>query len=190
MTEQRVVLEHEPDAALARGHVGDVPAMQRDAAVVDARQAGDGAQQRALAAAARTQQHEEFAVADVDGDVVDDGCTLVALGDLVERDGHDAAMLPVPAAAVRAAPLGGYKPVIARRAQSTMQHAFAGPQHPDQRFNLRALRPGWIGDRQELAVGTGALAHLLGCSSGTCRCTSHRCARAVLARQRPTTLIG
>ncbi len=50
--EQRVVLEHEAHAALARGHVGDIAAVQRDAPVIDARQAGDGAQQRALAAAA------------------------------------------------------------------------------------------------------------------------------------------
>jgi len=52
MAEQRVVLEHQPHAALAGGDVRDVAAVQRDAAMVDAGQPGDGAQQGALAAAA------------------------------------------------------------------------------------------------------------------------------------------
>jgi hypothetical protein len=52
VAEQRVVLEHQPHAALAGGDVRDVAAVQRDAAVVDAGEPGDGAQQGALAAAA------------------------------------------------------------------------------------------------------------------------------------------
>ena len=62
VAEQRVVLEHEADAALARRDVRDVAAVQRDAAVIDLGQAGDGAQQRALAAAAGPEQHEELAL--------------------------------------------------------------------------------------------------------------------------------
>ncbi len=53
VAEQRVVLEYEAHAAIARPHVGDVTAVQGDAPVIDAGQAGDGPQQRALAAAAR-----------------------------------------------------------------------------------------------------------------------------------------
>ena len=53
VAEQRVVLEHQAHAALARGDVRDVAPVQGDAAVIDPRQPGDGAQQRALAAAAR-----------------------------------------------------------------------------------------------------------------------------------------
>ena len=34
------------------------------------------------------EQHEEFALADLDRDVVDDGLVLIPFGDLVERDGH------------------------------------------------------------------------------------------------------
>ena len=34
------------------------------------------------------QQHEELALADLDGNVVDDGLVLIPLGDLVEGDGH------------------------------------------------------------------------------------------------------
>ena len=40
------------------------------------------------------EQDEEFALADLDGNVVDDGKALIPLGDLVEGDGHGAAMLP------------------------------------------------------------------------------------------------
>ena len=72
VAEQRVVLEHQADAALARGDVRDVAPVQRDAAVIDPGEAGDGAQQGALAAAAGPEQHEELAVADVERDVVDD----------------------------------------------------------------------------------------------------------------------
>jgi hypothetical protein len=89
VAEQRVVLEHEADAAIAGRHVRNVPAVEGDAAVVHAGQARDGAQQRTLAAAARAQQHIELAVADVQRDIVDDGGALVPLGDLVERDGHE-----------------------------------------------------------------------------------------------------
>src|SRR6187551_2390915 len=55
VAEQRIVLEYEADAAIARAHVSDVAAMQGDAAVVDAREPGDGPQQGALAAARRAQ---------------------------------------------------------------------------------------------------------------------------------------
>ena len=88
VAEQRVVLEHQAHAALARGDVRDVAPVQGDAAVIDPRQPGDGAQQRALAAAAGPEQHEELAVADVERDVVDDRHAAVVLGDLVEGDGH------------------------------------------------------------------------------------------------------
>ena len=88
MAEQRVVLKHQADIALLRGDVRDIAAMQRDAPVIDPCQTCDRAQQSALAAAARTQKHEELTVADVDGNVIDDGDVLVALGDLVEGDRH------------------------------------------------------------------------------------------------------
>ena len=48
---QRVVLEYEADFALFRAEARDVATVQNDAAVIDRRKAGDGAQQRALAAA-------------------------------------------------------------------------------------------------------------------------------------------
>ena len=88
VAEQRVVLEDEPDVALARVHVGHVAAVQRDAAMVDFGEAGNGAQQRALAAAAGAEQHQELALPDVQRNVVDDRDALVPLGHLVEDDGH------------------------------------------------------------------------------------------------------
>jgi hypothetical protein len=42
VAEQGVVLEHEPDATITGAHVGDVFAMERDAAVIDSGQARDG----------------------------------------------------------------------------------------------------------------------------------------------------
>ena len=88
MAEQRVVLEHQADAAIACPDVGHVAAVQRNAAVIDAGEAGDGPQQGALAAARGAQQHEELALAHLDGNVVDDGLVLIPFGDLVEGDGH------------------------------------------------------------------------------------------------------
>ncbi len=90
VAEQRIVLEHQADATIAGAHVRDVLAMQGDASVIDAGQAGDGPQQGALAAARRAQQDEELALAHLEGNVVDDGLFLISLGDLVEGDGHAA----------------------------------------------------------------------------------------------------
>ena len=88
VAEQRVVLEHEADAALTRRDVRDVVAVQRDAAVIDARQPGNRAQQGALAAAAGAEQHEELALADFQRDVVDDRQVLISFRDLIEGDRH------------------------------------------------------------------------------------------------------
>ena len=88
VAEQRVVLEHEADAAVARHDAGDVAPVQGHPAVVDLDQARDRAQERALAAARRAEQHEELALLDLDRDVVDDRQRLIPLGHLVECDGH------------------------------------------------------------------------------------------------------
>ena len=88
VAEQRVVLEYEADAAIAGRDPGDVTPVQRDAAVVHFDEAGDGAQQGALAAAGGAEQDEEFALLDLQRDVVDDRMRLIPLGNLVERDRH------------------------------------------------------------------------------------------------------
>ena len=88
VAEQGVVLEHHAHAALPGGQLRDVAPMQRDAPVVDRREPRERAQQRALAAARRPKQHEEFACLYLQRDVIDDRNALVELGDLVYADGH------------------------------------------------------------------------------------------------------
>ena len=94
VAEQRVVLKHEADAALPCGHVRDIVAVQGDAPVIDPGQPGDRAQQRALAAAAGAEQHEELALADFQRDVVDDRRALISFRDLVEGNRHRVGSLP------------------------------------------------------------------------------------------------
>ena len=88
VAEQRVVLEHEADLALAGADVRHVAPVQHDAAVVDRRQARDRAQQRALAAAGRAEQHEQLAVLDLRRDVADGRGAAKFLGYLLESDRH------------------------------------------------------------------------------------------------------
>ena len=82
------MLEHEADAPVAGSDPGDVAAVQRDAPVIDFDEPGDGAQQRALAAAGGAEEDEELALLDLERDVVDDRMRLIPLGDLVECNGH------------------------------------------------------------------------------------------------------
>src|SRR6185437_991200 len=99
VTEQGVVLEHQADPAVARRHVGHVTPVQCDTAVVDSRQAGNGAQQSALAASAGPEENEELTVADVERNIVDDGYPLIPFVDLVECDGHLFGWLPAAVSA-------------------------------------------------------------------------------------------
>src|SRR5690606_26686920 len=113
--EEGVVLKHEPDAAMARGHVSDVAPVQSDAPVIDAAQTRDRTQQRRLAAAARPEQHEELAFRHFERNVVDDGRALIPFGDLVERDRHRGRTLA--SARYERQSLGGNKSVISGRAR-------------------------------------------------------------------------
>jgi hypothetical protein len=99
VAKQGVMLEDEADLTVPRGDVGDVAPVQEHPAMVDLGEPGDGAQQGALAAAARSEQHEEFALLHLQGDIVDHRHGPIPLGDLVERDGHED-----PGSAVFAAP--------------------------------------------------------------------------------------
>ena len=54
-----------------RQHLRDVAAIQQDAALVRRLEAGEHAQQRGLAAAARPEQREELAGRDIERDAVD-----------------------------------------------------------------------------------------------------------------------
>ena len=100
---ERVVLEHHGDVAIARPHVVDHLAVDRDRAVVDLLEARDRAQERALAAAGRAHQHRELALGDVEVDAahgVGLAIELVQAGDLQSRHravpAHPASPLTAP----------------------------------------------------------------------------------------------
>ena len=64
MREQRVVLEHQPQLPAMRRHAREVVAVPHDAAAHGRLEPGDRAEQRALAAAARSEDRHDFVVLD------------------------------------------------------------------------------------------------------------------------------
>ncbi len=90
MRVERVVLEHHRDVAVGRLDLVDDTPADIDLAAGDGLQACDHAQQRGLAAAGRTDQHTELAVADVEIDALDGfEATHIGLADVAEGDvGH------------------------------------------------------------------------------------------------------
>ena len=82
------MLEHEADAALLRDDVRDVAVADQDAAGVGRLEAGDDAQERRLAAAARAEQRGQRAVRDLDADIVERREVAEALRDVPRLDGH------------------------------------------------------------------------------------------------------
>ena len=85
---QRVVLEHHRDVAVLRRDVGDVAVADEDAAGVDLFEAGEHAQRGGLSAAGGADENEEFAVGDLEVQLVDGGTRApgVQAGCVVERD--------------------------------------------------------------------------------------------------------
>ena len=81
---ERVGLEHHRDLALGGGERVDESAADVDVAGGDAVEPGDHAQQRRLAAARRSDQHDEFAVVDGKVDVAEHARGAVALVQLVD----------------------------------------------------------------------------------------------------------
>ena len=69
---ERVGLEHHADAAILRLLPGDVLAADPDLPGVDVEQAGDGVEQRRLAAARRPEEHDELALLDIEVEVFED----------------------------------------------------------------------------------------------------------------------
>src|SRR6185312_12007654 len=88
---QRVRLEHHADMAVLGRDVdvgaADDQIADPDRAALRSLEPGDQAQQRALAAAGRTEHREELALVDRERNVVDRGDRSEALDDAVERHG-------------------------------------------------------------------------------------------------------
>ena len=84
MREERVVLEHQAQLPAVRRDAREVVAVPHDAAAHGRLEPGDGAEQRALAAAAGTENRHDFAVFDDEVDAVErDG---VAVADFERLD--------------------------------------------------------------------------------------------------------
>src|SRR5207244_7720692 len=94
--ERRVVLEDEPDVALAGGHVGRLVAVDRHAARVWRLEPGDHAQEGRLAAAARAEQRGERPRGDHQRHVVDGGEVAEALAYPIHHNTHTATPLLLP----------------------------------------------------------------------------------------------
>jgi hypothetical protein len=88
--EQRPVLEHHADPTLLGSQVGAVAAREvvadGDLAVVDPLEAGDGPQERGLAAAARAEECHRLVLGDVEGHLPQDLGLAEALDDAADVD--------------------------------------------------------------------------------------------------------
>ncbi len=74
---QGVALENHGQAPLGRGDIVGQLAANMQLAIRDVFQPGDHAQQGRFAAAGRSHEDDEFAVADIEVDAVDDGVLVV-----------------------------------------------------------------------------------------------------------------
>ena len=90
--EKRVVLEHETDLAALHREPGRIRAVDDDATGIGHFEAGDDPQQRGLAAARRSEESDEFAMPDVERNVVEGGKAPEALGEVPDFDAHAAAV--------------------------------------------------------------------------------------------------
>jgi hypothetical protein len=84
---ERIVLEHHGDVAILGRDVIDDAVADRDLAAGDFLQPRDHAQESRLAAAGRTNEGDELAVADVDGNAMDHFLLSVSLPDIADRHG-------------------------------------------------------------------------------------------------------
>ena len=88
VAEERVVLEHEPDAPGAGVQVVGAPAVEPDLAGIGRFEAGDDAQDGALAAPGGAEEGDELAARDLQRDVVDGEEVVEALGEVADVDAH------------------------------------------------------------------------------------------------------
>jgi hypothetical protein len=93
VAEQRVVLEHEADLALAHMGVGGVLAIQQHTPCVGLLQAGNDAQQRRLAAARGAEQRHQLTGGKVQRHIAQGGEVAEALVDVLDLDSHHASLV-------------------------------------------------------------------------------------------------
>ena len=92
---ERIILEHHGDVALFGRHIVDDALADGDLAAGDAFEPGDHAQKRGLAAARRADQHDEFAIRDIDAHTMEDLGAAIGLARVTNLDfGHAWAILP------------------------------------------------------------------------------------------------
>ncbi len=84
MREQRVILKHHVDGALMRQHMRDVAPVQEDATFIRRLEAGEHAEQRGLATAARTEQREKLPGRDIERQPVDSAERAEILDDALD----------------------------------------------------------------------------------------------------------
>ena len=82
------MLEHETDLAALHREPGRIGAVDDDAPGIGHFETGDDPQQRGLAAARGSQECDEFAVPDVERNVVEGGKAPEALGEVPDFDAH------------------------------------------------------------------------------------------------------
>ena len=82
---QRVRLEHHRGAALLRRQPGDVAALDADRARLGQHEAGDGAQQRRLAAAGAAEERDHLAALDVEAHAVEHARRPIGHGQRFDR---------------------------------------------------------------------------------------------------------
>ena len=83
---ERVVLEDQRHVALGRAPAAHVLAADVDRASIRLLQPRDEAKRRRLAGAGRAEQHEEFAVGDVEREIADGNIAAETLGDRIEAN--------------------------------------------------------------------------------------------------------
>ena len=88
VAEQRVMLEHEADMALAGAARQRVLAVERHLAGIRPVEAGDDPQQRGLARAGRPEQRQQFALGDLEVDIVERCERAEFLDDVLDFNGH------------------------------------------------------------------------------------------------------
>ncbi len=81
MREQRIALKHHVDRTPVRRHPREIDAVEQDATGIRPLEPGDQTQQRGLAAARGAEQREEFAVVNVEGELVERDEVAEPLGD-------------------------------------------------------------------------------------------------------------